>query len=1131
MTFSSSGTAFWFRYLGISAGLFLISGSLSAQTTRTWTGTVNLDWFNAGNWTPSGVPAANDIVNITNGGTINLTAPVVISNQFYWSGAFLSGNSLTIASNAVMTINTDTGLLLENALTNAGTVIWSNNAGGLGVLNNGGGFAGLIANLPGALWDIQCDQTMQNSAGTTAYFYNSGMLRKSAGSGTTFFAIPLFNSGSVTDLQGTLNFQGGGPITGAFTASAGTGIQFSLGNFSNAVPVSMNGPGTFQLTGGSLWLFSDIISNLVLANGTVNLGPAFQGGAITNLTISGAALGGTNTVTGNFIWNNGTIGGGPLTIASTGVMQITGFNSLLLTNALTNAGTVIWTTNAGGIDIANNNSYYAGLIENLPGALFDIQCDQDLVNNAGTTAYFHNAGTLRKSALTGTTSFEIPLLNSGTVVGLQGALDFSGNGTLAGTFTAGSGAFINFTSGSIFGGNFTNSGPVTINGSGTVQLLGANLFLLTDTVTNFPLTSGTVYPGPAFQGGTITNLTLLGATLGGTNTVTGTLTCSNGNIGVFNTADSLTIAPSGVLNLIGAGQLLLESPLTNAGIVNWTNNGALFVLNNNGGYAGLIENLSGALFDIQCDQTMQNTAGTTAYFHNVGTLRKSALTGFTTFDIPLFNSGSVIALQGTLGFEAGGPLTGDFTAAAPAIISFFGGNYTNSVPVTMNGPGTFQLAGGSTLLLLSNTIPNLLLVGGTVYLGPAFQGGTITNLTISGATLSGTNTITGTFNWNNGTINGGSMTIASNGVMNMDPTTTMLLRSPLTNFGTVAWTNSSGGFSASLELIYSGTDLGLIENLAGALFDLQCDETIFGVASAYFHNTGTLQKSALTGASEFSLPVTNSGTISSLSGNIAFTDGFTPIGGSLLYGLSSPTSYGTMSISGTATLAGSVGVLWLNGFVPANGNSFTLLTYGSRTGMFTNFTSPPGALWITNYGAGAFTATVSSINQLGFSTQPVGRLTNLVLAPIVVQVEDPSSNAVPVSGVPITLSLNSGAGPINGTLTQNTDVSGKATFGNLSFNTAGTKTLRAASSGLTSAISVPFQILSVIGLQWANTGFAIQLNASNNFSSVTIYASTNLAKTSAWVAIYTNPPTNGPIQFLDTAATNYPWRFYRFTQP
>ena len=1115
----------WFRYLGIILGLTFTATFISAQTTRTWNGTTSSDWFNATNWLPTGVPAPNDIVNITNGGVITLTAPVTISNQLLWSSGILNGsNALTIASNAVMTINTAASLDLENPLTNFGTVVWSNNAGDLAVLNNNGlPYLGLIANQPGALFDIQCDRSILNNAGTTGGFFNSGMLRKSVGVSSTAFQLPMVNSGSVTNLQATLSFTGGGMLTGTFTAGAGASITFSGNPFTNSAPVSMNGPGTLQLIGGSLWLLNDAIPNLVLANGTVNLGPAFQGGTITNFTVSGATLAGTNMVTGTLTCSNGAIASGSLTIAPTGVLNLNGAGgALLLECPLTNSGVVNW-TNAGDIDVLNNNAFYFGQIENLSGGLFDIQCDHLIYNNAGTTAYFHNVGTLRKSALTAATAFELPLLNAGVVTALQGALDFSGNGTLSGTFTAGSGAIINFN-----GGNFTNSGPVSINGPGTVQLAGANLFMLDNTLPNFPLTSGTVYLGPAFQGGTITNLTMLGATLAGTNTVTGTLTCSNDTIA----SGSLTIAPTGMMNINGAGgALLLECPLTNSGIVNWTNAGDIDVLNNNSYYFGLIENLSGALFDIQNNQSLYNNAGFTAYFHNVGTLRKSALAGFSSFEIPLFNSGTVTCLQGTLGLGGGGPLTGAFTTAASANINFYQNNFTNFVPISISGPGTVQLAGG-TLLLQSNAIPGLLLAGGTVYLGPAFEGGSITNLTISGATLSGTNTVTGTFNWNNGTIAGGSMTIATNGVMNMDPTATMLLESPLTNFGILAWTNSTGGFAGNLELLYGGAAFGLIENLAGALFDVQCDESLYASGPAYFHNIGTLQKSALTGTTGISIPVTNSGTISVLSGNIGFSGGFTPVGGSLLYGLSSPTSYGTMSVSGNVNLGGTVGVLWLNGFVPANGNSFTVLTYGSHTGVFTNFTSPPGAQWTSNYTSTSFTLSVASINQLVFTTQPVGgKLTNIILAPIVVQVEDPSSNAVPVSGIPITLSLNAGSGTVNGTLLQNTDSSGKATFGNLSFNAAGSKTLRATSPGLTSSLSVPFQILPLIGLQPTNTGFLIQLNGSNISSTVTIYASTNLANAAAWIPIYTNPPTNGSVQFLDTAATNYSRRFYRFTQP
>ena len=61
---------------GVLPAFFLSLQVVSAQTNRTWTGSMNMDWFNPGNWSPAGVPASNDIVNLTNG-TIVLTAPAV----------------------------------------------------------------------------------------------------------------------------------------------------------------------------------------------------------------------------------------------------------------------------------------------------------------------------------------------------------------------------------------------------------------------------------------------------------------------------------------------------------------------------------------------------------------------------------------------------------------------------------------------------------------------------------------------------------------------------------------------------------------------------------------------------------------------------------------------------------------------------------------------------------------------------------------------------------------------------------------------------------------------------------------------------------------------------------------------
>jgi hypothetical protein len=48
-----------------------------------------------------------------------------------------------------------------------------------------------------------------------------------------------------------------------------------------------------------------------------------------------------------------------------------------------------------------------------------------------------------------------------------------------------------------------------------------------------------------------------------------------------------------------------------------------------------------------------------------------------------------------------------------------------------------------------------------------------------------------------------------------------------------------------------------------------------------------------------------------------------------------------------------------------------------------------------------------------------------------------------------------------------------------------------------------------------------------------VWANTNLAKPAGWQPIFTNTTTspNGTWQFIDSKATNYPVRFYRFSYP
>ena len=90
-----------------------------------------------------------------------------------------------------------------------------------------------------------------------------------------------------------------------------------------------------------------------------------------------------------------------------------------------------------------------------------------------------------------------------------------------------------------------------------------------------------------------------------------------------------------------------------------------------------------------------------------------------------------------------------------------------------------------------------------------------------------------------------------------------------------------------------------------------------------------------------------------------------------------------------------------------------------------------------------------SFAQLAFTSGPTGTNAGAGLDPVVVQAEDVVGNPVATNGVPIHLILASGSGTINGTLTQYTDPTGKATFTALSFDLAGAKTLQASAPGTT----------------------------------------------------------------------------------
>jgi hypothetical protein len=319
----------------------------------------------------------------------------------------------------------------------------------------------------------------------------------------------------------------------------------------------------------------------------------------------------------------------------------------------------------------------------------------------------------------------------------------------------------------------------------------------------------------------------------------------------------------------------------------------------------------------------------------------------------------VTNLVATLGFYEGGLLMGSYGTAAGATTDFASGNFSMGTPPVISGLGVCEFM-GSTLTLLQNAPTNLVLSGGSLILGPAFQGGGgITNLTLSGSTLSSSNTVTGTFIWNSGPV-AGALTIANGGVLNINGNVS--LENVLTNGGTVTMT----GPAYLTVFNNTNTYFWKIYNLAGALWDIRTTATIaceYCQGNEFFNNAGTLRRSQGSSTASITIAFTNTAMVDAQVGTLSFNESFATTGGTLAFGVSSLGSFGQITVSGCVALNGTVSAEWLNGFAPAVGNTFALLHYSSESGTFADISLPAGDVGAGIYGATVFSLMITSTNS------------------------------------------------------------------------------------------------------------------------------------------------------------------------
>jgi hypothetical protein len=478
----------------------------------------------------------------------------------------------------------------------------------------------------------------------------------------------------------------------------------------------------------------------------------------------------------------------------------------------------------------------------------------------------------------------------------------SGTDSVLSLYTGGNDS-LDFTGGALsVDGDASLYGAVTQSG-GTFALAGQAYFMddgLTQTAGTVKIDSGTLTLGGSAAsslGGTISGATLLLA--GGTDSITAsakisvgqlelggadvTLAASFSQVGLFDEssgtlaigANTLTLSgPSGLTGgvISGSGAVHLGGATEFGGIVfegneKVVNTGtidqdATSYVGYNGTDSISFTNGTAGVWRIDGDQTVSANANTAV--DNEGTLIKTAGTGLGYFDSSITSSGTITISSGHL----------QFTGA------------NNTIGGTVNGAGTLDLAGGSTLFSSNVTLSvgGVLLDGAAVALGGilSYAGDfaqTSGTLTLGGHTL----TLSGAAALDGGNI-AGSGNLVLSGATEFDDGA-LEGSVAVTNTGTISQGNN-------FYIGYFGTDTVKLSNAAGGVYLLSGGVDIFGTTGSSIANAGTFAKTAAS-TSYIADAFGNTGTLAVSAGALVLQGSGNSFGGTV-------SGSGTLALNGGA---------------------------------------------------------------------------------------------------------------------------------------------------------------------------------------------------------------------------------------
>ncbi|MGO9923386.1 MAG: Ig-like domain repeat protein [Isosphaeraceae bacterium] len=722
-----NGTISGFSSLAIASGASLTLGQPGGSYTDTLQG---VQLSNAGAVTISGYQG---------GAALQLDSGASVDNLA--GGTFTAAGSMSIQGDGAP----------GEAFTNEGTLVYDPADSGYSPINlvfdqAGTGSTEVDAGTLALGVGGTIDGTMTVDADATLYFeegiFELVSTSNVQGAGTVAVAAPTVTVDGTYNISGStfvgapgasLTFNSdatienlGSSVTVYAPLTLSTNQSFTIADLQvlsgYGQPMLQGGGGDLTVTGSMTWTGGTISSFSTLtisSQATLNLSPGYGGTS----TLDGIALDneGTATLTGGVIagadggmFNNEPGGTFDFNIPPGGACCYTGFQNITLNNY----GTINWTSG----NLAASSS---GIFNNEPGATFNADADGlmdgDTFNNlVGATFAVANDGVVG-------TQMALVFNNAGAVDVNSGSLTLgyfyvTGAAVSSGTFYGAPGTELGFLASQDFtstsninadnvgfswfngaaGGLYTMAGTYQVSGATTISYTTINFTGAVCLGTSLDV-YGTADFSPASPTTLNTNECTVGVLTGTTGELTGTdnfvisgpLTLSGGTSSTTGTVD----AEGGMT--ITSGDLEYGT-LNNYGAATWS--GSIGI-----GDGATINNLSGASFDVQGDESLGYTGGAVGTFNNdPGATFDAANDGNGGAQMALsFNNAGTVNLGST---GAAGLLTisGNYNQTSTGSLDvYLGGTTAGSGYSQLAVSGTATLAGTADMSLINGFEPAL----------------------------------------------------------------------------------------------------------------------------------------------------------------------------------------------------------------------------------------------------------------------------------------------------------------------------------------------------------------------------------------------------------------------------------------